>query len=169
MQETVRTPRVVEKRIPVTYTYNVPHVVCYRVPLDACGNPIIETVSLRRPLSRAADLSPDPRSDERHAVDLRQERRRRRQPKKPAEGDRAEPLLRWAIRNDAHLRTKHRKAADEKAECALRTIDPTDIRPPKKRPVVRRFRPKLEEANTEPSRGLESWRSQAIAPEIRLQ
>jgi hypothetical protein len=41
----VRTPRVVEKRIPVTYTYKVPHVVCYRVPLDACGNPIVETVS----------------------------------------------------------------------------------------------------------------------------
>jgi hypothetical protein len=25
----------------VTYTYNVPRVVCYRVPLDACGNPIV--------------------------------------------------------------------------------------------------------------------------------
>jgi hypothetical protein len=40
----VRTPRVVEKRIPVTYTYNVPHVTCYRVPLDACGNPITTVV-----------------------------------------------------------------------------------------------------------------------------
>jgi hypothetical protein len=39
-QETVRVPRLVEKRTPVTYTYSVPRVECYRVPLDACGNPI---------------------------------------------------------------------------------------------------------------------------------
>ena len=44
-QQTVNVPRVVEKRIPVTYTYNVSRVICYRVPLDACGQPIAETVA----------------------------------------------------------------------------------------------------------------------------
>jgi len=38
--QTIRVPRTVEKRIPVTYTYNVSRLVCYRVPLDACGQPI---------------------------------------------------------------------------------------------------------------------------------
>jgi hypothetical protein len=42
-QQTIRVPRTVEKRVPVTYTYNVSHVECYRVPLDACGNPIETT------------------------------------------------------------------------------------------------------------------------------
>lgn len=43
-QQTIRVPRTVEKRVPVTYTYNVSRVECFRIPLDACGNPI-ETVS----------------------------------------------------------------------------------------------------------------------------
>lgn len=37
---TVQTPRIVEKRVPVTYTQRVCKYVAQRVPLDACGNPI---------------------------------------------------------------------------------------------------------------------------------
>jgi len=37
--KTVRVPRCVEKRIPVTYTCCVPRVVCCRIPLDPCGQP----------------------------------------------------------------------------------------------------------------------------------
>ncbi len=44
-QETISVPRVVEKRVPVTYTYNVSRVICYRVPLDACGQPIVQTIA----------------------------------------------------------------------------------------------------------------------------
>ncbi|HUT14471.1 MAG TPA: hypothetical protein VMY42_28555 [Thermoguttaceae bacterium] len=39
-QETVRVARCVEKRIPVTYTCSVPRVVCCRIPLDPCGQPL---------------------------------------------------------------------------------------------------------------------------------
>jgi len=39
--ETVRVPRVVEKRVPVTYSCCVPRVVCTRVPLDPCGTAIV--------------------------------------------------------------------------------------------------------------------------------
>ena len=35
-EETVRIPHVVEKRIPVTCNYTVPHVECFRVPVDDC-------------------------------------------------------------------------------------------------------------------------------------
>jgi hypothetical protein len=38
--QTIRVPHCVEKRIPVTYTYNVSRLVCYRVPLDSCGEPL---------------------------------------------------------------------------------------------------------------------------------
>jgi hypothetical protein len=64
VEETVRVPRVVEKRTPVTYTYKVPHVTCYRVPLDACGNPIVETVpsTTSKPTSDLGPM-PDPTSD----------------------------------------------------------------------------------------------------------
>ena len=40
VQETIRVPRCVEKRIPVTYTCTVPRVVCCRVPVDPCGVPL---------------------------------------------------------------------------------------------------------------------------------
>ena len=40
VEGTVRVPHVVEKRIPVTYTYSVPHVVCYREPIGPCGEPL---------------------------------------------------------------------------------------------------------------------------------
>jgi hypothetical protein len=40
VQDTERVTRIVEKRVPVTSTCYVPRVVCYRVPLDACGNPL---------------------------------------------------------------------------------------------------------------------------------
>ena len=40
-QQTIRVPHCVEKQIPVTYTCNVSKLVCYREPLDACGNPIV--------------------------------------------------------------------------------------------------------------------------------
>jgi hypothetical protein len=61
-QQTIRVPRTVEKRVPVTYTYNVSHVECYRVPLDACGNPI-ETASpapmnLQRPTPAKKPVDP---------------------------------------------------------------------------------------------------------------
>jgi hypothetical protein len=40
VKETVRVPYTVEKRVPVTYTCYTPRVVCYQVPLDACGMPM---------------------------------------------------------------------------------------------------------------------------------
>jgi hypothetical protein len=36
----VRTPRVVEKRIPVTYTYRVPRVVTMKVPVSPCEDAV---------------------------------------------------------------------------------------------------------------------------------
>ena len=39
-QRTAQVPRVVEKRIPYTYTVRSPRTVVMRVPLDPCGNPI---------------------------------------------------------------------------------------------------------------------------------
>jgi len=39
-QDTIQVQRCVERRVPVTYTCTVPRVVCCRVPIDACGNPI---------------------------------------------------------------------------------------------------------------------------------
>jgi hypothetical protein len=39
-ERTVQVPRVVEKRVPVTYTQKIPRTVVMRVPLDACGNPM---------------------------------------------------------------------------------------------------------------------------------
>ena len=39
--QTIRVPHCVEKRIPVTYSYNVGRLVCYRVPLDSCGEPLV--------------------------------------------------------------------------------------------------------------------------------
>ena len=38
--QTVRTPRVVEKRTPVIQSVRVPRTVCLRIPIDECGNPI---------------------------------------------------------------------------------------------------------------------------------
>jgi hypothetical protein len=38
--QTIRVPHCVERRVPVTYTYNVARLVCYRVPLDSCGEPL---------------------------------------------------------------------------------------------------------------------------------
>lgn len=43
--ETVQVAKVVEKRVPVTYAYRVPHYIVNRVPLDACGNPITSAPS----------------------------------------------------------------------------------------------------------------------------
>jgi len=36
----VQTPRIVEKRVPVQYTYKVARVIVNKVPLDPCGNPM---------------------------------------------------------------------------------------------------------------------------------
>ena len=38
-QQTVRTPRIVEKRIPVSYTIRTPRTVVLRIPVDPCGLP----------------------------------------------------------------------------------------------------------------------------------
>ena len=55
--QTVRVPRCVEKRIPVTYTSCVPRVVCCRVPIDPCGVPIESWVPAQAP---AATESQEP-------------------------------------------------------------------------------------------------------------
>jgi hypothetical protein len=39
-QRTAQVPRVVEKKVPYTYTVRSPRTVVMRVPLDACGNPM---------------------------------------------------------------------------------------------------------------------------------
>jgi hypothetical protein len=67
-QQTISVPHTVEKRIPVTYTYTVPRVVCYRVPLDACGNPIVGTSSESAMPSAAAKQEPTP-AKRRNAAD----------------------------------------------------------------------------------------------------
>jgi hypothetical protein len=44
-QRTAQVPRVVEKKVPYTYTVRSPRTVVMRVPLDPCGNPIPAAVS----------------------------------------------------------------------------------------------------------------------------
>jgi hypothetical protein len=55
--QTVRTPRVVEKRTPIVQTVRVPKTVCLRVPIDECGNPIAVGVPIT---SGAVVESPTP-------------------------------------------------------------------------------------------------------------
>jgi hypothetical protein len=43
VQQTVRVPRCVEKRIPVTYTRYIPRTVCCRVPLNTCLAPVVSS------------------------------------------------------------------------------------------------------------------------------
>ena len=52
--------RCVEKRIPVTYTCNVPRLVCYRVPLDACGEPISAVSTVPAGSAMAPPQQPTP-------------------------------------------------------------------------------------------------------------
>jgi hypothetical protein len=41
-ERVVQEPRVVETRVPVTYTIRTPRTVVMRIPLDPCGNEIVE-------------------------------------------------------------------------------------------------------------------------------
>jgi hypothetical protein len=56
-QRTAQVPRVVEKKVPYTYTVRSPRTVVMRVPLDPCGNPIqaaIQQTSAVTPMPSAA-------------------------------------------------------------------------------------------------------------------
>ena len=59
-QQTIRVPHCVEKQIPVTYTYNVSKLVCFREPMDACGNPIIAVQAEPTPATRPAGADQQP-------------------------------------------------------------------------------------------------------------
>ena len=59
-QQTVRVPHCVAKQVPTTYTCNVPRLVCYRVPLDACGEPIVESPAPAASAGTIAVPSPQP-------------------------------------------------------------------------------------------------------------
>jgi hypothetical protein len=146
VEETVRTPRVVEKRIPVTYTYKVPHVVCYRVPLDACGNPIVETVVPSTTTKPADDLSPtpDPKNDAPSSYGKKTPTLA--SPKKADKGDDLNPP---SLGDKEDLTSEILKGTDEKDNSHLedQSTDPST----KKRPVVP---VPPEKKNTEPSAGL---------------
>ena len=65
VQETVRVPRVVQKVTPVTYTQYTPRLVCARIPLDACGNPIGEAMpseSILQPVLQTELSTPSSRN-----------------------------------------------------------------------------------------------------------
>ena len=83
-QSVIQVPHCLEKRIPVTYTCNVPRLVCYRVPLDACGQPIAAVSPGAAPATvmapPAIGMAPPAMADRRRRAD---EVRRRRQRQKP--------------------------------------------------------------------------------------
>jgi Meckel syndrome type 1 protein len=53
----MQVPRVVEKRVPYTYTVRTPRTVVMKVPLDPCGNPLPTAAAAARP---AAPATPAP-------------------------------------------------------------------------------------------------------------
>ena len=65
-QKTVQVARRVERRVPVTYTCTKPRVICYRVPLDACGNPIVieQGTAVETPAAANVPTPAQPRKSE---------------------------------------------------------------------------------------------------------
>jgi hypothetical protein len=66
-EQTVRVPRCVEKRVPVTYTRCVPRTICCRVPVDPCLVPVPSSgcatgcapVTIQPAPAEAETLAPD--------------------------------------------------------------------------------------------------------------
>ena len=113
-QQTVRVAHMVEKRTPVVYTYNIPRIVCYRVPLDACGQPIVRSAPEAGALSAPRFR---PRSHK---------SRRRPRGRRPPTSSRRCRTRPGPVKEDSTLKPPTQPAPSEKGS------SPSDLYPPRK-------------------------------------